>query len=118
MGGEPVGQARVVRQGLYYCFSCRCRVSGEVICRVSVSCGARTENLGVLVPMGSEFGLEKKLAVKKLGRGPLRFRAGPKHSEEMERFVPVRPEEPFAYISKLQNAFLEIRNEELGVVLR
>ena len=117
MGGEKVGQAKVEQQGLYYRFSCRCRISGEVICRVCVSCGAKTENLGVLVPMGSEFGLEKKLAVKKLGRGLFRFRAGPKHSVEMARFVPVYPEEPFSYLSKLQNAFLEIRNEEIGVLL-
>lgn len=118
MGGEPVGQAQVRRQGLYLCFSCRCHLSGEVICRVSVSCGARTENLGVLVPMGAEFSLEKKLAAKKLGKGLLRFRVVPKHEAEAEFFVPVYPEEPFSYISRLQNAFLAIRNEELGLILR
>ena len=118
MGGETVGQAQVVRQGLYYCFSCRCHITGEVICRVSVTCGPKTENLGVLIPMGSEFGLEKKLAVKKLGRGEFRFRAVPKHSAEMSIFVPVYPEEPFAYLARLQNSFLEIRNEQIGIVLQ
>ena len=118
MGGETVGKATVVRQGLYYLFSCRCRITGEVICRVSVTCGSRTENLGVLVPTGSEFGLEKRVAVKKLGRGVLCLRAAPKHTADTGKFVPVYPEEPFSYIKRLQNAFLEIRNGELGVVLR
>lgn len=117
MGGESVGQARVERQGLYYRFSCRCRISGEVICRVTVSCNGRTENLGVLVPMGREFGLEKKVAVKKLGRGAFRFRVGPKHSAQMSGFTPVYPEEPFAYISRLQEAFLAVQNGQVGVVL-
>ena len=118
MGDEAVGKVRVVRQGLYYCFSCRCRISGEIICRVIVSCGGKTENLGVLVPMGTEFGLEKRVAVKKLGTGSLRFRAAPKHTAAMEGFVPIYPDEPFSYITRLQNAFLEIRNEQIGVVLR
>ena len=118
MGGERVGMARVIRQGLYYCFSCRCNITGEVICRVSVSCGNRTENLGVLVPVGTEFGLEKRVAVKKLGRGVFRFRAAPKHGSEMESFVPVYPDEPFSYLTRLQNAFLEVRKDQVGVVLR
>ena len=116
-GNEVVGTANVERQGLYYCFSCRCRLSGAVMYRLSVSCSGHHENLGVLVPMGDVFGLDTKLAVKRLGEGRLQFLALPKHPPVQRQFVPISPEEPFAYISRLQNAFLEVRNGQQGIVI-
>jgi hypothetical protein len=41
----------------------------------------------------------------------------PKHQKSEGKFIPIYPEEPFAYISRLQNAFLEIRNGQAGVVI-
>lgn len=117
LGSEVIGKAIVERQGLYYHFSCRCRITGAVIYRVTVSCGGHHENLGILVPMGDSFGLKTKLAVKKLGKGLLQFRALPKHQKAEGKFVPVYPDEPFAYLTRLQNAFLEVRNGRSGVVL-
>lgn len=117
MGKEVVGTATVEQQGLFYRFSCKCNISGSVICRVTVSCNGHHENLGVLIPMGSGFGLTTKVAVKKLGKGPFLFRATPKHQKNEGRFIPIYPEEPFAYITRLQNAFLEVRNGQAGVVI-
>lgn len=117
MGSDVVGKATVERQGLYYHFSCRCRLSGAVMCRVSVSCGGHHENLGVLIPMGDVFGLDTKLAVKRLGEGSLRFMVLPKHQQTQRQFIPVRPEEPFSYITRLQDAFMEIRDGQVGVVI-
>ena len=117
MGKEVVGTATVEQQGLYYRFSCKCNISGSVICRVTVSCNGHHENLGVLIPMGSGFGLTTKVAVKKLGKGLFLFRATPKHQKNEGRFIPIYPEEPFAYITRLQNAFLEVRNGQAGVVI-
>ena len=116
-GQETVGKVQVLRQGLYYRFSCRCSISGSVICRVTVSCNGHHENLGVPVPMGNGFALTTKVAVKKLGKEPFQFRAMPKHQKSEGKFIPIYPEEPFAYISRLQNAFLEIRNGQAGVVI-
>lgn len=117
MGNEVVGTVHVERQGLYYCFSCRCRLSGAVIYRLSVSCNGHHENLGVLVPMGDVFGLDTKLAVKRLGEGVLQFLVLPKHPQSQRQFVPIHPEEPFRYITRLQNAFLEVRDGQIGVVV-
>lgn len=117
MGKEPVGQARVTRQGLYYRFDCRCRLSGEVICRVTVCVGGHHENLGILVPNGDAFTLCKKLPVKGLGTGFPEFRALPRHHKTQGTFVAVYPEEPFQYLTRLQNAYLEVRNAQQGIVL-
>lgn len=117
LGEEAIGTAQVTRQGLYYHFSCRCRLSGEIMCRILVTCGNHQEHLGILVPVGSSFGLDTKLAVKKLGKGPFRFRVLPKRQDMQGQFTPIRPEEPFAYITRLQNAFMETRNGQVGVVI-
>ena len=55
LGGQSVGKMRVERQGLYYRFSCRCEFSGEVIYKLEVTCGDRTESLGIPVPEGGAF---------------------------------------------------------------
>lgn len=117
MGREAVGTATVERQGLYYRFQCRCRLSGDILCRVTVECDGHHENLGILVPMGDSFGLTTKLAVKKIGKGVLKFRIIPKHPSGKGQFIQVYPEEPFAYLSRLKNAFLEVRNGQAGVVI-
>ncbi len=118
LGGEPVGQARVEKQGLYYRIFCRCRLTGEVMYRVCAVCGEKRENLGLLAPEGAEFTLTVRLPVSRLGREPVQFLAVPRHGALEGKFVPLSPDTPFAYLHRLENAFLERRNGQLGVVLR
>lgn len=117
LGSEPIGEAVVERQGLYYCLRCRCKLTGEVLYRVEVSCDGHREDLGILIPMGDRFGLNTKVPVKRLGQGTLRFQALPKHRKLEGEFVPVYPEEPFAYLTRLQNAYLAVRDGQVGVVI-
>ena len=117
MGDQVVGTAHVERQGLYYRFFCRCRLSGDTICRVSVSCGGHQESLGILVPKDGQFETSTRVAAKKLGQGTFRFRVLPRHSAMQEKFICVYPEEPFAYISRLKEAYLQERRGRLGIVI-
>ena len=117
LGGQGIGKAKVDRQGLYYAISCRCRLSGEVVYKVTVSCGENTESLGILVPEGGAFVLTTRIPIKRLGEGTLMFHAVPRHTQIQGRFMPVTPEEPFAYLSRLGNAFMEVRNGQVGVIL-
>ena len=118
LGEIPVGKVEVERQGLYYRFDCRCKLTDDGMYRLMVECDGHHENLGIPMPSGGEFRLTRKLAAKRLGKGYLSFRALPKHQEQGRRFVPVYPEEPFAYITRLQDAFLEVRNGQVGVMIR
>jgi len=115
LGGQSIGKAKVERQGLYYSISCRCRLSGEVVYKLTVSCGENTENLGILVPEGGAFVLTTRIPAKRFGEGEFSFRAVPRHTELRGKFVPISPETPFAYLSRLENAFMEIRNGQPGV---
>ena len=115
--GEAVGQATVRRQGLYWQFSCRCDLSGETVCRVRVTCGGQQTNLGILVPEGGKFVLNTKVAASKLGAGVPEFRVLPRRPELQGKFIPLRPEEPFQYLHRLEHAFLARQNGELGIVI-
>ena len=117
-GGQAVGKVRLAREGLYYRFSCRCRLSGEVVCRVMVSWGGSRESLGVLAPMGDGFGLETKVPAKRFGEGKPEFTVMPSRPPAGEKFVPIYPEEPFSYIERLKEGFLAVRDGQVGVVLR
>ena len=117
LGKDPVGKAQVIRQGLYYRFICRCKLSGDVVYRLKVRCGDATENLGILVGMGEGFGLDKKIPVAHLGDGKMEFMLLPKNDRVNGVFVPICPEEPFAYITRLQNAFFAQRKGQAGVVI-
>lgn len=117
-GGEPVGQARVEKQGLYYRFSCRCKLSGEVIYRITVACGEKCESLGVPVPEGNAFVLTARIPVSRLGDGEPIFRAVPRHPERDGKFIPISPDTPFTYLNRLESAFLERRAGQTGIVLR
>ena len=115
LGSEPIGEAVVQRQGLYYRFDCRCSLSGTVIYRLMVSCNGHHENLGIPVPAGDQFVLTTKVAMKKLGKGRFRIQALPKHQKLEREFIPVYPEEPFDYLTRLQDAFLEVRKGQVGL---
>ena len=106
------------RQGLYYRICCRCDLGGDTMRRIHVICGEKQENLGVCVPVDGVFGLEKKIPCKRLGEGKPEFFLTPRDPGTLGKFVPVYPEEPFAYMNRLKGAFLEIRDGQMGIVLQ
>jgi hypothetical protein len=118
LGQESVGKVDAQVEGLYYRFQCRCKLSGEVVYRLLVSCGDHQENLGALIREGDSFGLHTRLAMKRLGKGKLQFRLLPKHPDLDGLFVPLGPEEPFSYISKLRRAYLQRRNGQTGLAFK
>lgn len=118
LGGKTVGKVQVLRQGLYYAFHCRCRISGETAVRLLARCGERREDLGVLVPMEGGFGLDTRRPVKHLGEGEIQFLLASKHDSPQTYFAPISPEEPFAYLQRLKDAYLETRNGQKGAAWR
>ena len=113
-GDRPVGHVLVERQGLYYVFRCRCTLSGKTAFRLLASCGEKQEDLGVLVPMGDSFGLDTRRPVKHLGEGTLSFRLVSKHDAPRTHFAPISPEEPFAYLQRLKDAYLAEKDGQMG----
>ncbi len=76
--GERAGTVQREKQGLYYLFSCRCRLPEEGLYRIHVICGERWEDLGICVPLDGAFGMDKKIPAKRLGEGDMTFELLPK----------------------------------------
>ena len=116
-GKKSTGTVQVQPSGLYYRIICRCQLSGDVICRLYVTCGERKENLGILVPVNGMFGLDTKIPVKRLGSGKIAFLLAPKREPSEGTFAPIYPEEPFAYIGRLKESFLQYKNGQMGIII-
>lgn len=117
-GGQLVGKVQVLRQGLYYRFVCRCRLTGGIVCRLAVRCGGKREYLGVLVPMDGGFGIDTRLPVKRFEGGTPEFTLVPRHEPGEGKYVPIYPEEPFAYIERLKDAYLVRKDGQIGAVIK
>ena len=117
LGGQAIGRAQIRREGLYLCFRCRCRLSGEVVYRLQVRQGEHTENLGIPVPQEGAFELNTRIPAKRLAPGKIQIEAVPKQVELAGMFVPLSPEEPFKYLRRLEEAFLQVRDGQVGIIL-
>lgn len=117
-GGRDIGKVQVRKEGLYYRFYCRCQLSADVVCRLVATCGDKQESLGILVPMGDGFGVETRLAAKRLGEGMPEFHVVPNKVVMPGRFIPLRPEEPFTYLERLKDAYLACQEGQIGVVIK
>ncbi|MDO5400195.1 MAG: hypothetical protein Q4F17_04335 [Eubacteriales bacterium] len=116
-GSDQVGKVQVLRQGLYYAFHCRCRLTGSVVCRLEVRWRDGRENLGVLVPMDGGFGLDTRVPIKRLKGEEPRFLIIPRHDRPTGTFVPISPEEPFSYLERLKDGYLVKKNGQIGIML-
>ena len=114
LGDRPVGTAAVTREGLYYRFQCRCRLETDSVCKVE----AGDVRLGVLVPEGEEFVLNTRLPIKRFPEKLADFRIRSDRPVLQGRFIPIKPEEPFAYIERLKDAYLTRQEGQVGIVLR
>ena len=116
-GGEEIGKVWVHRQGLYYHICCRCALTGAIPYKLQATCAEKTVDLGLCVPKGQDFGVDTSIPIKRLGEGMLSFQLMPRHKKSEGRFVPISPEEPFHYISQLQQAHLSKQDGVVGIVL-
>lgn len=113
-GSRVAGKIQVIPQGLYVRIICRCRIEGQQVYRLFAVSGNHRENLGVPVPEGDGFLLDKRIPAKRLGDG-VRFVLSAGAGALKGEFVPICPEEPFLYIDRLKSAFLETQQGKVGI---
>lgn len=113
--GKICGKASVKRQGLYTQINCNCILDHNDIYRLILYCDDIRKNLGILVPTQDNFGIVTKIPAKQLPEGEWAFRIQSKHQSRTSCFIPICPEEPFAYISRLKDSFLLSQNGQLGI---
>ncbi len=87
-----VGKVQVLRQGLYYQFFCRVRIPDSRVCRLVAQWEKAWENLGVPVPEGDGFSLDRKLPAKRMGKTAPIFRLVPAGVDIEGYLNPPKPE--------------------------
>lgn len=115
LGLQRMGKVSVRKQGLYWQFDCQCDLSGEVMYDLAVMAGERQVKLGLLTPVNGCFCLYTKLPIKRLGQGSPKFSLQPRHAQMKGQFVPIHPDEPFRYLSRLENAYLAKQEGQFGI---
>lgn len=117
LGKDTVGKLEIQKAGLYYHFLCRCKMKDSAVYRLNIQCADDQIRIGVPVPDGTGYLLERKLPVK-LFSGPVKdVYLSPMHETVEGRFVPLSPEEPFGYIADLEKGFLSHRDGKIGVFI-
>lgn len=116
-GDQPVGKAVVIRQGLYYCVTCRMQPEKPGIYRAELCCGKMVENLGIPVPEGDGFVVTRRIPASRVAGGAPEFRIFHKNMTLQGRFVPISPEEPFGYLDRLKNAYLMRKGAKIGIII-
>ena len=111
-GGQAIGSVTVTRQGLYYHFACRCRLTKETLYRLIMKNDGMEHDLGILTPLDCRFGMNTLISIKKAGTGVPKFYLLPHRQTVFRSISPVSPDEPFSYISRLETAFLVKNNGE------
>ena len=112
-----VGTVRVEEKGLYYVFRCKCNPLGDGMHHLVAVTEQGKTDLGICVPEASGFCVYARIPKKRLVDGKVEFLLLPKRPGMEGRFVPVYPEEPFAYLSKLKGAYLQTRGGQIGIVI-
>ena len=118
LGGEPVGTAQVTREGLYDCFRCQLKLSGEVMYKLILQKEGETVDLGIPAPQGEVFTLTTRIPIKRIGDGPYLIRAVPKHAPVGTVFVPLKEDEPFRYLNRLNDAVFTYINRQPCLILK
>ncbi len=115
--GNTIGKVQLIRQGLYYRVICRCRAPMEPVLRLYAVLGNKRENMGVILPAEEGASLDRKIPAKRFGEGTVQFMLSQGLGNHPGRFIPISPEEPFAYIERLKTAFLECRQGKIGICI-
>lgn len=114
-GNRSCGKVQVQRQGLYLRLICRCTIPSDQVYRLYGVFASRRENMGVLVPEGDCFFMDRRIPAKRFGEEMPRFEVSSGQQALSGEFIPICPEEPFLYIDRLKTAFLQTENGKVGI---
>ena len=112
-----VGKIYLAKQGLYCKLRCKCILNKTGIYRLHLKCFGTDRNLGVLIPDQMHYVLESTIAAKYVDFDHPQFYITGLRDNTDEEFVPICSDRPFAYIHKLENARIAIRDGKIGIMV-
>lgn len=115
---QKAGQVTLKKEGLYWRINCRLQNIEKGYYRLNADNGSCIFDLGLCVPVSGGFGMNTRVSIKRIGEDNLRFFLKSGKSDKQDLFVPICAEEPFAYLQRLENAYLDRKDGILGVRFR
>ncbi len=115
---QKAGQVTLKKEGLYWRILCRLENLEKGYYRLNVNNGSCVFDLGLCVPVSNGFGMNTTVPIKRIGEEGLTFFLESGKSGKQELFVPIRAEEPFAYLQRLEKAYLDRKDGILGLRFR
>lgn len=108
-----VGTAEVEKEGLYYRIYCVCTPPNKEIHRILVDDGQCKRDLGICVPVGTNFVLTTRIPVKYINAENLQFTLIQQNAEAM----PISTDMEFQDLDKLETARLQVTNGQVEVLI-
>jgi hypothetical protein len=115
MDKKIVGHVCVTKEGLYTKFVCQCKLPDKELYRLVLSCCDKETDLGICVPQGEYYMVNKDVPNKKIGEGKMEFTIVTKRI--ISNFIPLRPGAPFPYLSELANSRFAVENGAYGILI-
>lgn len=116
LNGDIIGSVRVKCEGLYTRFQCHCQLPDGQIYRLQLCCGEQKIDLGVCVPMGTHFGVNKMCKTRQIPDGDKVFHMIRASQSKSAKVVPVLTGHAFDGISMLESARLHFENGRYGIL--
>jgi len=112
--GNQVGNAEIRKEGMFYRFSCRCRLTGKGVYRVAVTDGQNKYDLGICIPNGNSYSCVARLPCNRLNGTDFLFLLT---DSKKKRGIPIATGKPFAYLDKLNTARLQITDGQAEIII-
>ena len=97
--GASAGTVTITQKGLYYGFYAQCQLPSRP-CRLQAVFSDMIMDLGIFVPQGAFYCVQKWVPVKKMGKGTVSFQVADQEAENT-KYIRADPNSPFPYLENL-----------------
>ena len=110
---RKVGIVTLLRMGLYYEITCQCKIADDEMVDLILEANEKTENLGIMIPVGGSLELRRKIPTKMIGKGSPEFFLQSRGGHPLD-FMEVSSDTPFNWLHRLDDCILAVRNGKIG----
>lgn len=112
--GSVIGSATISKEGLYYYIRCSIWLTKQEFCRVLITDGINTFDLGICIPDGNAYSCVSRVPCKRLCGTDFKFTIS---NIEDRKSVPVESGKSFAHLDKLNAVHLHIANGQPVIMI-
>lgn len=117
LNSSPVGTVRITPEGLFLRFQCWCHLPDKQIYRLQVCNNNRTIDLGICVPEGDSYYVDKRVRKQDVADRKMTFSLQAQTNKSDQNDHLIDPQKPFHYIRNLPDSRLAIRDGIYKIVI-